>query len=531
MAREVYKPFAYQTPPEIETGRSKTQIPVIIVGAGPIGLAAAIDLALHGVRVLVLDENDRVSVGSRAICWAKRSLEIFDRLGVGESMIAKGVTWKLGRLFDGDHQVYQFDLLPEQGHKAPAFINLQQYHVEHTLIARCGDFPDLIELRWKNRVIALHQDQNRVELTVETQDGVYTLFADFTLACDGANSTLRKGMELDFGGQSFDERFLIADIVMEADFPNERWFWFNPNFHPGQTALLHKQPENLYRIDLQLGWDADPQLEKQPERVRSRLEKALQGRPFTLDWISVYSFRCACIEQFVHQRVIFVGDSAHVVSPFGARGGNGGLHDVDNLCWKLAMVLHGEAGHGLLASYHEERHYGANENILHSTRATQFMSPPSAMAHLFRDQVLRLAGDFSFAQKLINSGRLSTPCCYAGMSLQTDNPSGDAVLPPGSPCLDAPLSDSFPNDWLLESLGGRFSLLACGLSLPQEQSAGLPILTIPNKGMIRTRYGQGLYLIRPDQYVAAFWPDPPGVEKIATALARARGFDSTEIGR
>ena len=126
--------------------------PVLIVGAGPVGLAAAIDLALHGIASIVCDDQEAVSAGSRAICWSQRTLEIFDRLGVGARMAAKGVTWKVGRLFHRDREVYAFDLLPESGHKMPAFINLQQFHVEHYLIERCADFPDLIELRWMSRV-------------------------------------------------------------------------------------------------------------------------------------------------------------------------------------------------------------------------------------------------------------------------------------------------------------------------------------------------------------------------------------------
>ncbi len=145
MAHYHYTPFEYHKPPGL-TGKEDRH-DVVIVGAGPIGLAMAIDLALRGVKSVVLDDNNVVSVGSRAICWAKRTLEIFDRLGVGERMLDKGVTWKVGRLFHGKDEVYSFDLLPEDGHKYPAFINLQQYHVEQYLVERVRDFPDLIDLR------------------------------------------------------------------------------------------------------------------------------------------------------------------------------------------------------------------------------------------------------------------------------------------------------------------------------------------------------------------------------------------------
>lgn len=514
MPRYAYEPFPYVPPPEL-SGGAASAAPVVIVGAGPIGLAAAIDLALHGVRSIVLDDNNVVSVGSRAICWSKRTLEIFDRLGVGERMIEKGVTWKVGRLFNGDKEVYSFDLLPEEGHKCPAFVNLQQYYVEQYLVERCADFSDLIELRWKNRAIAVSQDGDGATLTVDTEDGSYELRASYILACDGAKSAIRSMLGLDFEGRTFEERFLIADVEMRADFPNERRFWFNPPFHPGQTALLHKQPDDIYRIDLQLGWEADPEVEQRPENVIPRIEKAVGGRPFELDWVSVYTFRCARLARFVHERVIFAGDSAHVVSPFGARGGNGGMHDVDNLCWKLAMVVRGEAPAGLLESYDEERTRGADENILHSARATTFMSPPDPAARLFRDEALRLATDLPFARRLINSGRLSDPCSLQGLSLQTEDMSGLSRVRPGDVCPDAPLADG----WLLGRLGGRFMLVTIDAEAP---ATDLPVLTLPQEGLIAARYGRGVYLVRPDQHVAAFWPRPSSSD-VAMALMRAGG--------
>ena len=414
-----YQEYAYTTPPALR-GAPDGPHQVAIVGAGPIGLAMAIDLALKGVASVVLDDNNVVSVGSRAICWAKRTLEIFDRLGVGKAMVDKGVTWKLGRLYRGEREVYSFDLLPEDGHQMPAFINLQQYYVEEYLIERCEQFPDLIDLRFKNKLVDLRQTDARVEAEFETPDGAYTLNADYLIACDGANSTVRRLMELEFAGQLFEERFLITDIEMKADFPSERRFWFEPPFHAGQSALLHKQPDDIYRIDLQLGWDADPEEERQPENVIPRIKRMVGERPFEIDWVSVYTFQCRRLERFVHDRVIFVGDSAHIVSPFGARGGNGGIQDVDNLGWKLTAVLDGSAGPHLLESYDEERTHGADENILNSSRSTNFMSPKPGAESLFREAVLDLAATAPFARVMVNSGRLSVPCVLDGSRLNGD---------------------------------------------------------------------------------------------------------------
>ena len=523
--------FPFVRPPELD-GRAGRRWPVAIVGAGPVGLAAAIDLALHGIASVVLDESDVVSTGSRAICWSKRTLEIFDRLGVGDRMVAKGVTWKVGRLFHRDREVYAFDLLPEAGHKRPAFINLQQYYVEEYLVERARDFPDLIELRFKSRVSGAGQEHDHAWLDIETPEGAYRLSADYVVACDGVRSTVRRSLGLDFVGRAFEERFLITDVEMAAEFPSERWFWFEPPFHDGQSALLHKQPDNIYRIDLQLGPDADPELERRPERVIPRIKAMVGERPFEVDWISVYSFQCRRLERFVHGRVIFAGDSAHIVSPFGARGGNGGIQDVDNLCWKLAAVVKGEAPPALLETYNLERIHGADENILNSARATSFMTPKSPMERLFRDEVLALARTHPFARQLVNSGRLSRPCSLAGLPLGSPDETGiGGAMVPGAPCLDAPIRTADGLDgWLLDHLGGSF--IALGFENLPPTPPGIGRLKVEetgdlvdSHGLLAARYGLAsgvVYLIRPDQHVAARLKDPTTAD-LASALARANG--------
>lgn len=527
-----YAPYPYIAPPGLSGPEPRH--PVVIVGAGPIGLAMAVDLAQQGVKSVVMDDNNVVSVGSRAICWSKRTLEIFDRLGVGERMLEKGVTWKVGRQFHGKDEIYSFDLLPEPGHKYPAFINLQQYYVEQYLVERAQEFPDLIDLRFLNKVIDHTDNGDHVVLTVETPDGPYALEADWYIACDGAGSATRQRMNLAFDGQTFEEHFLIVDVEMETspfgdhDTP-ERWFWFAPPFHPGQSALLHKQPDNIYRIDLQLGSDTDPKEEATEEKVIPRIKQIVGNTPFRLDWMSVYKFRCAKLDRFVHGRVLFVGDSAHVVSPFGARGGNGGVQDLDNLGWKLAAVLRGDAAASLIETYNQERTHASAENILNSSRATNFMTPKSPIEALFRDEVLTLAGRHPFARRLINSGRLSLPCSLEGMPLQT---SGSAPVVPGEVITDAPLSGPDGNTWLIREVQGRFTLLGFGdVTLPQI--AGIARVGINSHGdypcfdatdghAIR-RYGSDhIYLIRPDGHVCAVFKKAD-VDAITTAMKTAMG--------
>jgi 3-(3-hydroxy-phenyl)propionate hydroxylase len=523
-----------------QEARDVVRRPVVVVGAGPVGLAAAIDLGLRGVPVVLIDDADRIGEGSRGICWSKRTLEICDRLGVGEQLVAQGVTWKLGKVFHGDDLVFSFDLLPEEGHKMPAFINLQQFYLEKALVERVDEV-DTVDLRWKNRLIGLEQHNDHVRLTIDTPDGPYKLDADWLIAADGARSNTRDMLGLSFSGVTFEDKFLIADIRMAADFPTERRFWFDPPFHTGQSALMHRQPDNIWRIDLQLGPDADVTEEQKPERVTARLKRMLGDRPFELEWISIYRFNCRRLDRFMHGRVIFVGDAAHQVSPFGARGANSGIQDAENLAWKLAAVIKGEAGPSLLGSYEAERIQAADENIAHSTRSTDFIAPHSAVERALRNAVLALAPKAEFARRMINSGRLSVATVYdTGLSTPDESPfAGSARL--GAPLPDCPVRNpDGSTGYLLENLDDGFTLL----TFKNGASSSVETQAVP-EGVSRVSVGDDLsdpegvltqrldatpgaaYLLRPDQHLCARWRSLDR-GKIAAARDRATG---RELGK
>jgi len=553
--------------------------PVLVVGAGPVGLSCAIDLAQRGVPVLLLDEDDTVSVGSRGLCYAKRTLEILDRLGVAGQVLRKGVSWNVGRTFFADQEIYRFELLAELDHGLPGMVNLQQYYLEQFLVERAMQIP-LLEMRCKNRVAAIDLgDPQRPLLRVETPEGDYLVCAQWVVVADGARSPIRRQLGLDVEGQVFRDRFLIADVVMKADFPTERWFWFDPPFHPNQSVLLHRQADEVWRIDFQLGWDVDPEEEKKPARVIPRIQAMLgPEHPFDLEWISVYTFQCRRMRSFRHGRVLFAGDAAHQVSPFGARGANSGVQDADNLGWKLAAVLRGQAPHQLLESYDQERGFAADENLHNSTRSTDFITPKSSVSRMFRDAVLLLSRDFAFARALVNSGRLSVPSFLLDSPLNTpDGPNDrfDGRMRPGAPADDAPIllqdlplaADGAAPCWLLQLLGEGFvimvyapdesavvpAMLACS-EAAMEASLRLLIVT----GASRSAVGQSVrlgpqgpaveriadvreqivrrydlrpgtaYLFRPDQHVLARWRVPT-CEQILAAHRRGLGIAATPI--
>ena len=539
-----YPKFASPRARELDESAPRRH-PVVVVGAGPVGLATAIDLAQRGRPVLLLDDDETVSIGSRGLCYAKRTLEVLDRLGCGQPLVDKGVTWNVGRTFFDTEEVFNFNLVEEPGHERPGMVNLQQYYLEEYLLARVAELP-AIDLRWRHKVVKVEPNDSGALLQVETPDGHFALAADWLVVADGARSPIRRMLGLEIEGKVFQDRFLIADVVMKADFPAERWFWFDPPFHRGQSVLLHREADNVWRIDFQLGWQADPEEEKKPEKVIPRIRAMLSHRgggegqapEFELEWVSVYTFQCRRMSAFRHGRVLFAGDAAHQVSPFGARGANSGIQDADNLGWKLDAVLAGTAPERLLDSYGEERVFAADENIRNSTRSTDFITPKSRASRTFRHAVLGLARQHAFARSLVNSGRLSVPSFLTDSPLNTpDEDRFEGWMVPGAPMDDAPVLRDGRRTWLLREVASPreqgFVLMVFG-----DAPVDLPALPVPVRvlrvgsgpgalsdvdGVLARRYdgceGSG-YLLRPDQHVAARWRRVDA-GRVAAALARA----------
>lgn len=517
-----YKMKPYKLAPEL-LGVGEKHYPFIIVGSGPIGLALALDLARKGHSVTLVTAFDFIAAGSKGICYSKQSLDILDRLGVGERVIEKGVTWNIGKVFwkAKPDPVYQFDMLPIKDQKNPGFVNIQQYYIEDYLIDAL-EAMDNVDIRWGHTVTNINIHGNNVILGIKTPDGAYNMQTSYVLACDGSRSTIRDCMGLDFQGRIFEDNFLIADIKLKHEHPSERWFWFDPPFCKGGTALLHKQPDDVWRCDFQLGWDIDREAAVMEENVEPFVRGMLGDVEFFKEWYSVYTFQCRRMERFVHGPVIFVGDSAHLVSPFGARGANSGFSDAENLAWKLDLILKGQAPKSLLESYNYERTMGADENILNSSRSTDFMTPKNAQSQAFRDAVLELADTHEFARPFINSGRLSTPTPYHDSPLSTpDRDAWDGGIAPGYACVDAPAHDG----WLLENLRDEFKLVHFGKRAPETS---LETVCLPKDSLAAERYDAGdggVYLVRPDQVVAARWKNAQ-IKDIESALGRAMGRTS-----
>lgn len=429
---------AYELPvyPFVEPAELRGELgrhPVTIVGAGLAGLTAACDCALRGIPAVVLDEDDTVGVrgaSSRGICYAQKSLEIFARLGVYERIAARGVQWSVGRTLAGDEEIYTFDLKKLPTHDAseqPPFINLQQFYLEWFLVDRIYEL-GTVELRWKNKVVGIEPHADHVVVRVQTPAGEYALQTSWLIDCSGSHSPLRGWLNVGMQSSKVLDRWCISDVRFRHRPPAERWTWIEAPFNDNRAVWQHLMADDVWRLDYQMAPDADPEAVSSPAVVADRLRRHFgPDVEYELIWVGPYAYRSQCLDTFRVGRVFFAGDAAHVMSPFGARGGNSGIQDVDNLVWKLALVLQGRAPEALLDSYDAERRFAALDNIRITTRTTRFLSPATPVERLFRDAVIGLARAFPFARAFVNTGRLSSPTRYEQSPLNAGPGAGRPV--------------------------------------------------------------------------------------------------------
>ncbi|MDM0115354.1 FAD-dependent monooxygenase [Variovorax sp. J22R133] len=406
--------WPFRRPPELGSGHVSHH-PIVIVGAGPAGLTLACDLAQRGVPALLLDEDDTVGVrgaSSRGICYAQKTLEIFDRLGIFERIADKGITWSIGKTFSGEREVYNFNLQADNLSKQPPFINLQQFYVEWFLVDRIHEL-GVVDLRWKSRVTHVEPRGDGVRLHVETPEGSYELEAGRLIDATGANSPIRTQLGLDAHASRSTDRWCISDVRFKKPLPVERWTWIDAPFNEGRAVWQHLMADGVWRMDYQMAHDCDIEYISRPEVAGARLREQLgPGVDFEFVWIGPYGYRDHLLDTFRHGRVFFIGDAAHVVSPFGARGGNSGIQDAANLGWKLALVAAGEADEALLDTYCSERQHAAAENLKVTRRTARFLAPQSEAEHLLRKAVIALTSRHAFGRTLINTGRMSVANAY-----------------------------------------------------------------------------------------------------------------------
>ncbi|MDE1180820.1 FAD-dependent oxidoreductase [Paraburkholderia sp.] len=432
--------------PQLDNGIEVRRHAVTIVGGGPVGLTVALGLANHGVPSVLIEADDSVCYGSRAICISRRSLEIIERLGAADGFLKTGLPWAGGRSFYRDTEVLHFKMPQDENQKLPPMVNLAQYHIEQFLLDAAEKKSDLIDIRWQTRVTAIDSRADGATLELSTPEGDYSHNTDWVVACDGGRSTIRESLGLQLKGTSYEGRYVIVDIELESDRPTERLAYFDPSSNPGSTVLVHKQPDNVWRIDYQLRDGEDAEQAVKPENVMPRVQSLLdmmgERGAWAPIWITIYKANALTLESYRHGRVLFGGDAAHLVPIFGVRGANSGIDDADNLAWKLAFVVRGLASDGLLDSYSAERVAAAHENLRHGTKSTEFMAPPSFAFDLMRKAVLSLASRHERVRSLINP-RQTSAITYSASPLNAAelDPSAFAAGPvPGGVLPECPLT-------------------------------------------------------------------------------------------
>jgi 3-(3-hydroxy-phenyl)propionate hydroxylase len=413
--------YPFVEPPEIGSG-AVSHHPIVIVGAGLAGLTLACALARYGVPAVLLDEDNSVGVkgaSSRGICYTQRSLEIFHRLGIYPRIAAKGIQWSVGRTFAGNDEVYSFDLRQQSGYNLssqPPFINIQQFYIEGFLVERVAQL-GRVDIRWQHRVTAYEQDNEGAVLSISTPAGDYRMRADHVIDASGSHTPFRQWVGASVTAKKGDDRWCIADVRFATRPPTERHTWIEAPFNDNRAVWQHLMGDDVWRIDYQMPPDADPEYVSREEAVRERLARQFGSETeVEIVWVGPYAYKSECVDRMRHGRLFFMGDAAKVVSPFGARGGNTGIADADNLAWKLAAVMKGRAAAELLESYHEERHEAAQQNVLVSNRTARFLRPAPGIEKTFRDAALGLARQHVFARQLVNTGRMAIANPYSRSS-------------------------------------------------------------------------------------------------------------------
>lgn len=520
--------YPFVEPPELKGGTKRHKI--VIVGAGITGLTLACCLAKLGVEAVLLDEDNTVGVkgaSSRGICYTQKSLEIFQRLGVYERIAAKGIQWSVGRTFAGKDEVYSFDLRQQSSFglsSQPAFINIQQFYIEGYLVERIYGLGH-VDLRWKSRVSGFRQHAGYATLTVDTPAGSYQLEAEHVIDASGSHTPFHGWTGATMTSRRGDDRWCIADVRFKHKPPQERHTWIEAPFNGNRAVWQHLMGDDVWRIDYQMEPNADPEYVSREDVVRERLRQQFgPDVDCEIVWVGPYAYRSQCLDRLRIGSVYFMGDTAKIVSPFGARGGNTGVADADNLAWKLAAVLRGQAPASLLDSYNDERHEAAAQNVQVTNRTARFLRPADGMERTFRNAAISLARQYPFARPLINTGRMAVANSYTHSGI-CDRTGGLSVQNVTFRWADG--SKGVVND-LIEWAGGELLVLVFG---DMSQAAARRLRDISATAPVRavqvvgpdTRpqarehvidpqghlqgachvFGHAWALVRPDAYLAA----------------------------
>ncbi|CAM5405493.1 FAD-dependent monooxygenase [Eoetvoesiella caeni] len=534
-----YEIFPFVRPPDMGA-KPPARHPVVIVGAGPIGLVLAIQLARLGVKPVLIDSRVQVSGGSRALGLARRTMQIMDQSDVAPEFLEQAIVWTEGRSYYKNQIVHHLDIPDSDDEKFAPMTNLAQCIIEKILTDKALALG--VDIRFQTLLQNLEQDADAVKLSLDTPDGEYQIEAEWLAACDGGRSTVRKLQQLRFEGVSFESRFLIADFTSDMDEPPGRRCYFDPPWLRGQTVLMHKAPRGVWRLDYRVPDDVSDEEAMDPKRIASHIQSQLDyigvDQPWKIEWTTLYKPNSLTLASYNHGRVLYCGDAAHLLPVFGVRGMNTGVQDSINLAWKLAAIVQGHANAALLDTYSSERVADARQICVDAGRSTRMMAPPTRGFQIMQQAVLSLSLDNEYPRGLLH-WRTSHPIDYADSVLTLVDPQDnlfEAGPRPGAPAQDARLdTQNAGKGFLLDHFEPGFQVLVFGANESQWAAAREDVRSLRDRGLkvrlwsicsdsvqradadVALNDPQGnaqalwgasdgaIYVLRPDQHVASRW--------------------------
>jgi 2-polyprenyl-6-methoxyphenol hydroxylase-like FAD-dependent oxidoreductase len=513
------------------------QTPILIVGAGPTGLLAACELAQAGADFMIIDGKDGPTRESRALAVQARSLEAYERLGVAGRAVAEGYKMRAMNFHANGKHRRRVPLgdIGEGLSPFPYMLILEQSKNEEILVARLEELGH--QVRWGVQLQDLKTTKRNACAEVTTPEGAASIEADWLVAADGAGSTVRKSMSLNFPGGTYETLFYVADLQIEGDIPHTEGSIFFAR--EGFALIFPMDGQRRFRLvgiaPTRLAGE-----KAKPDAFNEEIKKILVrdvklGEP---NWFSVYPVHHRSIEQFRVGRVLLAGDAAHVHSPAGGQGMNTGLIDAQNLGWKLALVSNGRADARLLDSYHAER-YPFAQRLLHTTdQAFAAATSSKPVGAWFRTNVvpslMGLVLRTTFGRRFLFGTISQTGVNYRGVGVSQDNGHASKACRAGDrfpwiSVTDVGSGDALKSHDLLNHDG--FTLLDFGAPKGEDADAfarGVSAATgvefrshrldCGDEDMRKAVSGR-LFLVRPDSHIA-FSDDVFNAKRLKTYLKK-----------
>jgi 2-polyprenyl-6-methoxyphenol hydroxylase-like FAD-dependent oxidoreductase len=377
----------------------RNDIPVLICGGGPSGLATAIELARRNVPFRLIDIARTPSDKSKAIGIQARTLEFFENMGIADEFTSRGKKC-VGATISHDSKELAHVSFAKLRSPFPYLLMLPQSETEvilNNFLERLGG-----KIEREVKLVSFSQERDGIDVTLQHASGASEeTHADWLIGCDGAHSTVRHILNLPFTGQEYDEGFMLADVKIDWSLRDDE---LHVNAHQGWIFAAFPMPGNRWRLIADLAptetpMDQTPSIEKWQKIVDERCPVPAKLSDPT--WSANYRIHRRIVSKMREGHVFLVGDSGHVHSPAGAQGMNTGIGDAINLAWKLALVTQGIAGESLLDSYNYERHPVEKAVLALANYPLEVLGLKYPAAEAVRDKIVSTMSHFQGVQKQI----------------------------------------------------------------------------------------------------------------------------------